>query len=131
MNFLVDTNILAEAARPDPNPGVDRWLRQQDTLHLSVVTIEEVAYGLSWRPKPRVAAALTLLLNDQCIIHDVTEDIARRAGELRGRLRASGQTRTQADILIAATALTLGYTVVTRNEGDFVGCGVGVINPFD
>ena len=130
MSYLVDTNILAEVARPDPNPGVNRWLRSQRDLHVSVVTVEEIAFGLAWRPKPRVAAAMTRLLTDRCTIHAVSEEIARRAGELRGRLQASGHTRTQADMLIAATAVTLGYAVVTRNEPDFTGCGVDVLNPF-
>ncbi len=99
-------------------------------MHLSVITVEEVAYGLARKPKPRVAAALTLMMRDLCVVHEISQPIARRAGELRGRLRATGHTRTQADILIAATALDLGYTVVTRNEADFVGCGVAVLNPF-
>lgn len=93
--------------------------------------MEEIAFGLSWRPKPRVSAAMARLLAEHCQIHPITDDIARRAGELRGRLRAMGQTRTQADLLIAATALVHGYTVVTRNIADFEGCGVDVFDPFE
>lgn len=131
MANLVDTNVLAEATRPRPDVGVSRWLRGEDRLHVSVVTVEEIAFGLSWTPKPRVAAVLTRLLTEHCVIHPVTEAIARRAGELRGRLQATGQTRTQADMLIAATALVHGFAVVTRNEADFAGCGVEVLNPFE
>ena len=130
MNSLVDTNVLAEVARPRPDAGVAAWLRRQETLHVSAVTVEEIAYGLAWRPRPRVAAVLTRLLVEHCTVHPVTRDIARAAGELRGRLQAAGRTRTQADMLIAATALAHGYAVVTRNEADFTGCGVVVHNPF-
>ncbi len=69
------------------------------------------------------------MMRGLCLLHEISPPISRQAGELRGRLRATGHTRTQADILIAATALDLGYTVVTRNETDFVGCGVAVLNP--
>ena len=65
--------------------------------------------------------------------HDIlpmTFDIARRAGDLRGQFQARGQTRTQADMLIAATAQIHALTVVTRNVRDFDGCGIGVLNPF-
>ncbi|MCA9570638.1 MAG: type II toxin-antitoxin system VapC family toxin [Myxococcales bacterium] len=127
---LVDTNVLAELVRPDPDPGVTRWVREQRGLFVSVVTVEEIAYGLAWRPKPRIATVLTRLLKDHCTVLPVTQEIAARAGELRGRLQASGHTRSQADMLIAATALTHGYAVVTRNEEDFRGCSVEVVNPF-
>lgn len=131
MPSLVDTNILAEAARPHPDPGVRRWLRTQTDLHVSVVTLEEIEFGLAWKPKPRVEAAIRRLLADHCVVHEVSPAIARTAGELRGRLGAVGQTRTQADMLIAATAQQLGYRLVTRNASDFGDCGVDVLNPFE
>ncbi len=130
MTFLVDTNVLAEAVRPRPDPGAAAWLRSQVELQLRAVTVEEVSLGLAWKPHPRVAAALTRLLSQHCTVHPVTVDIAQRAGDLRGRLQATGHTRTQADMLIAATALHHGLTVVTRNERDFLGCGVALFNPF-
>jgi len=61
---------------------------------------------------------------------DITPAVARRAGELRAFLQASGQVRTQADMLIAASAQVHGLTLVTRNTRDFDGCGIAVLNPF-
>jgi toxin FitB len=60
----------------------------------------------------------------------VNKQIARRAGALRGQFQSNGIVRTQADLLIAATASEHGFTVVTRNIKDFEGCGVAVLNPF-
>lgn len=60
----------------------------------------------------------------------VTPEIASLAGTLRGKMRADGETRTQADMLIAATARLHDLVLVTRNERDFQGCGIRVLNPF-
>ena len=130
MTFLADTNILGELTRPRPNRGVMVWASQVDALNLSVVTLEEIHYGLSWRPNDRIRSWFERFLTEQCRVLPVTDDIARRAGDLRGRFRAKGETRSQADMLIAATALTHRLTLVTRNEGDFTDCGVTVLNPF-
>jgi len=60
----------------------------------------------------------------------VTAEVARVAGELRGAFKARGVARTQADMLIAATARVNQMKLVTRNERDFAGCGITVVNPF-
>ncbi len=52
------------------------------------------------------------------------------AGELRGRLRSRGLARSQADMLIAATAQLHGLTLVTRNVRAFEGTAIGLVNPF-
>ena len=49
---------------------------------------------------------------------------------MRGALAATGKARTQADMLIAATAQVRGLTLVTRNIRDFEACSIAVINPF-
>jgi predicted nucleic acid-binding protein len=60
----------------------------------------------------------------------ISQNIARRAGELRGQLSARGMVREQADMLIAATAQVYQLTLVTRNTRDFENCGIGLLNPF-
>jgi len=130
---LVDTNILSELMRAQPDSGVLRWLedrqRVQPVLTISAITVDEIMFGLSWRPTARLLTWLdAFLLRHQVL--PVTADIARRSGELRGALQARGQTRTQADMLIAATAQIHALTIVTRNVRDFDHCGVGVLNPF-
>jgi toxin FitB len=130
VTFLADTNILGELTRPRPNRGVMVWAAQVDSLNLSVVTLEEIHYGLSWRPNDRITSWFERFLTEQCRVLPVTDDIARRAGDLRGRFRAKGETRSQADMLVAATALAHRLTLVTRNEDDFEDCGMTVLNPF-
>jgi predicted nucleic acid-binding protein len=56
--------------------------------------------------------------------------VARRSAGLRARLRTLGKTRTQADMLIAATAAEHDLILVTRNVRDFDDCGLQVLNPF-
>ena len=131
MTFLADTHVLGELARPRPNRGVVIWASQVAGLNLSVVSLEEIYYGLSWKPNDRISSWIEKFLTEQCRILPITEEIARGAGELRGRFRAKGDTRSQADMLIAATAVAHRLTLVTRDEDDFKGCGVTVLNPFD
>ena len=83
--------------------------------------------GLSWHPTARLLAWFDAFVQRHEVL-PVTTDVARCAGALRGQLR--GQTRTQADMLIAATAQIHALTIVTRNVRDFDGCGVAVLNPF-
>ena len=130
---LVDTNILSELMRVQPDTGVLAWLQGREVVHprltLSVVTVDEIMFGLSWHPTERLLAWFDAFVQRHEVL-PVTTDVARRAGVLRGQLQARGQTRTQADMLIAATAQIHALTVVTRNVRDFDGCGIAVLNPF-
>ena len=64
------------------------------------------------------------------MILPVTTETAKRAGELRGLLRKKGVSRSQADMLIAATAQQHQLTVVARNTKDFEDCGIPLLNPY-
>jgi predicted nucleic acid-binding protein len=130
MSVLVDTNVLTELARPRPDPSVVEWVGGLATVLLSAVTIEEIFFGLSARPSPRVQRWFEDFIDSACRVLDVTTPIARHAGVLRGQLRKRGRPRTQADMLIAATAALHGLTLATRNERDFEDCGISVVNPF-
>jgi toxin FitB len=130
MKFLCDTNILSELARPAPNAGVLAWAEDVREIAVSVVTVEEVFYGLALRPNVRVEAWFEDFLFRYCRLLEITPSIARFTGDLRGRLAARDKTRTQADMLIAATAVIHGLTLVTRNTKDFTGCEVALLNPF-
>ena len=127
---LCDTNIISELARSRPNTGILEWAKEHSTIHLSVITIEELRFGLAWKPNPRIGYWLDDFVLTYCTLLPVSEKIAALAGELRGNFQAKGETRTQADMLIAATACVHELTLVTRNIRDLSACGINLINPF-
>lgn len=129
MSYLVDTNIISELSRPVPNAGVLQWAERVEWHSISVISVEEIWFGVARRPTARLHAWMESYLPRHDIL-PVTGTIARRAGELRGELSRRGITRPQADMLIAATAQIHGLTLVTRNTRDFEECGIGLLNPF-
>jgi predicted nucleic acid-binding protein len=130
MGSLVDTNVLSELLRKSPDPGVEAWAGGVGRICMSVIALEEICFGLGWKPNPRVLSQFEKIFQEHCDVLPVTEAIAMRSGALRGQLRALGKSRSQADMLIAATAAVNGLTLVTRNTSDFEGCGISVLNPF-
>ena len=131
--FLVDTDILSALRRRDRHPAVVRWLQAQRPvdLHLSVVTIGEIERGIEQQRgrDPSFARDLAHWL-DRVLgwysdrILPVDPPTARRRGRLSATLGHSG-----ADLLIAATALEHGLTVVTSNLQHFEPTGVLVFDP--
>jgi predicted nucleic acid-binding protein len=118
--------------RQHPDPGVARWLRalpDGQGLALSVITVDEIFYGLARKPQAAKQRWFDLFVATNTVV-DLTEVIARRAGEMRALLSLRGRMRSQADMLIAATAQVHALTLVTRNVRDFDDCGIAVLNPF-
>lgn len=128
--FLCDTNVLSELVRPRPDARVAAWAQGVPSIAVSVITVEEITYGLAWKPNPRILDWFQDYLRAYSEILPITVEIAERSGNLRGMLRARGRTRTQADMLIAATAQAHGLTLVTRNARDFEDCGLSLLDPF-
>jgi hypothetical protein len=133
--FLLDTVIISELRKKRPDAGVLRWISgQQDSqLFLSVVTLGEIERGIEKQRNaaPDFADELTTWLENLTDLYadrilTITPVIARGWGRLSARLGNDGS-----DLLIAATALVHGLTVVTRNTGHFEPTGVSVINPFN
>ena len=128
---LVDTNVLSRAIRPTPDAHVLAWVESQPLIALSTVTVEEIYFGLTWRPKERIRLWFEWFQESYCEVLPVSLDIARRAGELRGELQRRGEVRDQADMLIAATAQVQNLALATRNVRHFESCGIALINPFN
>jgi toxin FitB len=129
MTHLCDTNIISELARPQPNSGVLEWSANITSISLSVITLEEITFGLNAKPNPRIQEWFQQFLRT-CQIIPLMPEIAQHAGELRGTLRTRGIIRSQADMLIAATAHIHQLTLVTRNIRDFENCNIVLLNPF-
>lgn len=128
--MLWHTNVISELARPKPNPNVLDFAASQTDIKLSVVTLDELYFGLAWKPHPRIRLWLDDFVRDYCEVLAISPDIARFAADLRGNMQAQGEPRTQADMLMAATAVMHHLPLVTRNVADFAGCGVKLANPF-
>ena len=128
--YLCDTNVISELTRPGPNPGVLAWAETVVSISLSAITVEEIFYGLAWKPNPRIRSWFEAFLASRCTLLPITVDIAKHGGQLRGELQTRGKARTQADMLIAATAQLHQLTLVTRNVRDFEGCAISLLNPF-
>ena len=132
--FLIDTDVLSALRRRERSPDVVRWVSAQRTtdLYLSVVSIGEVERGIvrQQRREPAFARVLADWLDSVLVLYRerilaVDLSTARRWGRLSGTLGHEG-----ADLLIAATALEHGLTMVTRNVRHFEPTGVPVLNPF-
>lgn len=130
MRPLIDTNILSELMRREPNPRVLAWACKQPGFLLSVITVDELTFGLAKKPMPMKAHWLEDFIEQQCEILSITPSVARCSGAMRGRFAARGIARHPFDMLIAATALMRKVPLATRNEADFTGCGITIINPF-
>ena len=138
MSYLLDTCVLSEFVKPQPNGRVVKWLRAQDEndLYLSVVVIGELARGVAHLPDGKKRRRLDAWLHtDLCVrfhgrIVPITEPVALEWGKRSGGLLREGETLSMADGLIAATAMTHGFVVATRNERDLATAGAAVFNPW-
>ena len=133
--FLLDTDVLSALRRGERNPGAVRWVENQRStdLYVSVVTVGEIERGITQqeRDNPVFARELTLWLDRVLAwyadrILPVDAATARRWGQLSARIGHDGP-----DLLIAATAIERGLTVVTRNVRHFEPTGVAVLNPLE
>ena len=134
MTFLLDTDVLSALRRRERNPKTARWVTTQRAadLYLSVVTVGEVERGITQQQRrdPLFAHELALWLDRVLAwygdrILQVDASTARRWGRLSATLG-----HQSADLLIAATALEHGLTVVTGNVRHFEPTGVPTLNPF-
>ena len=136
--IVLDTNVISELMRPQPNPAVSAWVAAQPRTALYTTSINraEILYGVAALPSGRRRDAY-----DAVVAAIFAEDFAGRvlpfdgaAGEHYARIvstrRASGKPIEGFDALIAATAAAAGFAVATRDLGGFEGCGLAIINPW-
>ena len=134
MTYLVDANVLSEAVKPAPDSKVVAWLRHNEReLAVDPIILGEIRFGIHLLPAGKRRRRLEGWFDEGvarivCIPWDAPTGL--RWARLLADLRRSGKAVPIKDSLIAATALVHGFTVVTRNAGDFSITGAKVLNPF-
>jgi predicted nucleic acid-binding protein len=137
--ILIDTNVISELMREAPAPAVLAWFdrRTVEELYLSAVGEAELrtcaAILPAGRRRDRLVAAV-----DAMIVQDFSGRMlafdsmaARSYAEIAAARRSAGRPIMEADCQIAAIARAHGAAVATRNDTDFDGCGIEVINPWN
>ncbi|MDP3971755.1 MAG: type II toxin-antitoxin system VapC family toxin [Candidatus Nanopelagicales bacterium] len=136
--ILLDTNVVSEAMKPQPDPRVLAWLDAQaaETLYLSSVTLAELLFGIRALPTGRRRAILSgtldglLALFDQRVL-PFDAQAARYYAELAVAARAAGKGFPNPDGYLAAIAAAHDFIVATRDVSPFQAADLKVINPWE
>jgi len=136
MSYLLDTNVISESFRSEPSPAVVQWFKivPEDALYVSVLSLGEIRKGIEKLTNEKRKNQLVLWLEHDLPkwfgsrVLSIDKEIADRWGYLTA---ITTRTLPAIDGLLAATALTHGLKMVTRNTKDFQLSGLEVVNPFE
>lgn len=136
--IVLDTNVLSECLKSQPEPQVLAWLSAQpkSTVFTSAVTMSEMMYGVHAMPcgtrQQQLLLAMESIFKEDFAGRVLSYDTnaALRFAPLAARRKQMGQPMSQFDAMIAAICLSHQATLATRNSKDFVGCGIELINPW-
>lgn len=136
--WLLDTNVLSELRRPRPEARVVAFVAVQplEQLFVSTVTLAEIRYGIEMVEDPIRRTELNDWLSHKVRpmftqrVLDISEDVMFTWRLLVEAGRKAGHTFSQPDLIIAATALHYGLTVVTRDTADYSRTRVSTLNPW-
>jgi len=136
--IVLDTNVLSELMRSNPDPAVATWIDAQPraSLYTASVCQAEILYGIEAMPggkrRDALAALATTLFEEDLAdqILPLTAAAAVRYARIVVSRRDAGKPIGAFDALIAATALVAGASVATRDTDGFEGCGLTLINPW-
>ena len=135
--IVLDTNVVSEAMKPEPDPAVRAWLNNQaaETLYLSSVTLAEMLFGIAALPAGkrknmlgRALDGLIKLFEGRVLPFDT--DAARHYAKLAVTARGAGRGRSTPDGYTAAIAASRGFLVASRDTSPFKAVGLQVINPW-
>jgi predicted nucleic acid-binding protein len=136
--WLLDTCVVSELLRNRPEPKVVDWVSSQseESLFLSVITIGELQKGIRKCPEPSRKWQLQAWLDTDLLARferrllPVCEQVSLTWGRLAGDSELRGQPLPILDLMLAATGIVYGLTVVTRNSRDLDRCSVVVFDPW-
>lgn len=135
--ILLDTNVVSEAMKPEPNPVVRAWLNHQvaETLYLSSITVAELLFGIAALPSGKrkdmlaqTVDGLIQLFQDRILSFDVKA--AQYYADLAIIAKISGRGFPTPDGYIAAIAASQGLIVASRDIAPYAAAKVKVINPW-
>ncbi|MEX0824083.1 MAG: type II toxin-antitoxin system VapC family toxin [Woeseia sp.] len=136
--IVLDTNVLSELMKAEPDTSVVGWVTSQPAsrLFITAITQGEILYGIGLLPngrrRNRIAIAAKAMFaedfNDRILAFN--SDAAAAYADIAVARRASGRPISQFDAQIAAIARSGGAAVATRNVDDFEDCGIDLINPW-
>lgn len=136
--IIVDTNVISEPLRSEPDQAVVAWLDEQalETLYLTTITIAELRFGVAALPAGKRSRRLADRIERHVFAHftgrilSFDEAATIPYARLRSEARRKGSAIGDLDALIAAIALTRDFAVATRDTAPFESAGLEVINPF-
>ena len=139
MNYLLDTCLLSELRKPEPDSGVVTWISDIDEarLYISVLSLGEIQKDVAKLEKGRRKNRLQhwlehdLQLRFEGRILPLDLDMALEWGLLSAANERRGTPAPVVDALLAVTAITHNLALVTRNDKDFVAFPLKVINPWE
>ncbi|MDR0717889.1 MAG: type II toxin-antitoxin system VapC family toxin [Azoarcus sp.] len=137
--IIIDTNVISELWKIEPNPNVLAWIDAQtiETLYLSAITVAELCHGLATMPEgkrrtiyqERLANEVLPAFAGRVLPFDL--DASQAYADLMARARAGGKAIGKADGYIAATAAAHGLMVATRDTSPFEAAELNTINPWE
>lgn len=135
--IVLDTDVVSEAMKPEPNADLRAWLNDQaaETLYLSSVTLAELLFGIRALPAgkrknllDRALSELLDLFEDRILPFDTVA--ARHYADLAVMAKNGGRGFPTPDGYIAAVASSRGFMVASRDTSPFEAAGLAVINPW-
>ena len=133
---LLDTNVISELTRDEPDARVISFLSRHRELWVSSIVLHELEFGLRLLPSGSRRQGLRSVVSKFVTEHadrilPLDRSAAAAAAELRARARRSGRVLHLGDALIAGTAKAHDMSLATRNVTDFDGLDVAVTNPWE
>ena len=136
MSYLVDTNVLSEVIKKDPERSVVEWFRiHEREIYVSAISIGEICRGIERLPDGKKKEVLRFWLKSLCDsmkgrVLSFNISTAHVWGQLKASWEKRGINISSLDGQIAATAHRHQLIIVTRNTNDFFKTGINLFNPF-
>jgi len=137
--IVLDTNVISELWRVEPDTNVLAWIDAQliETLYLSTITVAELRYGLATMPEGKRRAIYQDRLEREVLpafsgrVLSFDLDASQAYAELMAGAKEAGKAIGKAAGYIAATAAARGLMLATRDTSPFQAAGLNVVNPWN